>query len=316
MASAEGAIVAARSRTRPRRSPGTSTDTSSGSVGVRRERVQLQLRSAVEATTESSTSLAVLDAGGGRGAGQRLARRAGSGDLQAVLAVRAARTAAGWRSASLLIALVPLIDTAMIWMFKVVVDEVLVPQDFGPFVWIARAYVGLTILAGVLGFFDDFLANWIGERLPARPPHQVLRPPAGALARLLRSPAPRRPDLAPDRRHRLDRGVRALRRDGRDLLPAPHRLLQRRALLPAVGSRADLAAGRAALLAGGEALLAADQGRLAREAAPQRLDQLGGRGEPLERRARPGLRAGGQPRSSASIARTWAAITRRWPRSG
>jgi ABC-type multidrug transport system fused ATPase/permease subunit len=63
-----------------------------------------------------------------------------------------------------LIALVPLIDTAMIWMFKVVVDEVLVPQDFGPFVWIAGAYVGLTILAGVFGFFDDYLANWIGER--------------------------------------------------------------------------------------------------------------------------------------------------------
>jgi ATP-binding cassette, subfamily B, bacterial len=59
---------------------------------------------------------------------------------------------------------VPLIDTAMIWMFKVVVDQVLVPQDFGPFVWIAAAYVGLTILAGVLGFFDDFVANWIGER--------------------------------------------------------------------------------------------------------------------------------------------------------
>jgi ATP-binding cassette subfamily B protein len=63
-----------------------------------------------------------------------------------------------------LIALVPLVDTAMIWMFKVVVDQVLVPQDFGPFLWIAAAYVGLTVVAGVLGFFDDFLANWIGER--------------------------------------------------------------------------------------------------------------------------------------------------------
>jgi ATP-binding cassette subfamily B protein len=70
-----------------------------------------------------------------------------------------------WLALSLvLIALVPLIDTAMIWMFKVVVDQVLVPQDFGPFIWIAGAYVGLTLLAGVLGFFDDYLANWIGER--------------------------------------------------------------------------------------------------------------------------------------------------------
>ncbi len=52
----------------------------------------------------------------------------------------------------------------MIWMFKLVVDEVLVPQDFGPFLWIAAAYVGLTLVAGVLGFSDDYLANWIGER--------------------------------------------------------------------------------------------------------------------------------------------------------
>jgi ATP-binding cassette, subfamily B, bacterial len=70
-----------------------------------------------------------------------------------------------WLLVSLvLIVLVPLVDTAMIWMFKVVVDQVLVPKDFGPFVWIAAAYVGLTAVAGVLGFFDDFLANWIGER--------------------------------------------------------------------------------------------------------------------------------------------------------
>jgi ATP-binding cassette subfamily B protein len=70
-----------------------------------------------------------------------------------------------WLALSLLfIALVPLIDTAMIWMFKVVVDQVLVPQDFGPFIWIAAAYVGLTLVAGVLGFFDDYLATWIGER--------------------------------------------------------------------------------------------------------------------------------------------------------
>ncbi len=70
-----------------------------------------------------------------------------------------------WLLVSLvLIVLVPLVDTAMIWMFKVVVDQVLVPQDFSPFLWIAGAYVGLTILAGALGFADDYLADWIGER--------------------------------------------------------------------------------------------------------------------------------------------------------
>ena len=70
-----------------------------------------------------------------------------------------------WLALSLvLIVLVPLVDTVAIWMFKVVIDEVLVPQDFGPFVWIAAAYLGLTLLAGTLGFFDEYLATWVGER--------------------------------------------------------------------------------------------------------------------------------------------------------
>jgi ATP-binding cassette, subfamily B, bacterial len=63
-----------------------------------------------------------------------------------------------------LIAAVPAVDTAMIWMFKLVVDEVLVPQTFGPLVWIALAYLGLTILAGTLSFFDEYVSTWIGER--------------------------------------------------------------------------------------------------------------------------------------------------------
>jgi ATP-binding cassette, subfamily B, bacterial len=60
--------------------------------------------------------------------------------------------------------LTPALDTATIWLFKVVVDEVLVPRDFGPFVWIALAYLGLTLLSGVTGFCDEYLATWVGER--------------------------------------------------------------------------------------------------------------------------------------------------------
>jgi ATP-binding cassette, subfamily B, bacterial len=62
------------------------------------------------------------------------------------------------------IALMPAIETATLWMFKVVVDEVLVPHDFDPFVWIALAYFGLTLLAGIVSFFDDYLSTWVGER--------------------------------------------------------------------------------------------------------------------------------------------------------
>ncbi|TML01666.1 MAG: ABC transporter ATP-binding protein, partial [Actinobacteria bacterium] len=49
-------------------------------------------------------------------------------------------------------------------MFKLVVDEVLVPKDFGPFWWIALAYIGLNLLDGLLGFADEYFSTWVGER--------------------------------------------------------------------------------------------------------------------------------------------------------
>ncbi|WP_327363737.1 ABC transporter ATP-binding protein [Streptomyces sp. NBC_01296] len=58
----------------------------------------------------------------------------------------------------------PLIDAAEIWLFKIVVDEVLVPRDLRPFLWIALAYLGLVILSGVLEFADDVMSTWVGER--------------------------------------------------------------------------------------------------------------------------------------------------------
>ncbi len=69
-----------------------------------------------------------------------------------------------WLCLSLvLILLVPLIEAAQIWMFKLVIDDVLVPKDFGPFLWIAAAYLALAILGGVVSFADDYLSAWIGE---------------------------------------------------------------------------------------------------------------------------------------------------------
>src|SRR4051795_2809014 len=63
-----------------------------------------------------------------------------------------------------LIAAVPAIETATIWMFKLVVDEVLVPRDFSAFIPIALAYVGLTLLDGVASFFDEYLSEWVAGR--------------------------------------------------------------------------------------------------------------------------------------------------------
>ena len=66
--------------------------------------------------------------------------------------------------ALVLIAVVPAVDTATIWMFKLVIDDVLVPRDFGPFAWIALAYLGLTLLDGVVSFLDDYLSEWVAGR--------------------------------------------------------------------------------------------------------------------------------------------------------
>ncbi|MFD7840211.1 ABC transporter ATP-binding protein [Streptomyces sp. NPDC059761] len=58
----------------------------------------------------------------------------------------------------------PLLDAAEIWLFKIVVDEVLVPRDLRPFLWIALAYLGLVLASGILEFADDVLSTWVGER--------------------------------------------------------------------------------------------------------------------------------------------------------
>jgi ABC-type multidrug transport system fused ATPase/permease subunit len=63
-----------------------------------------------------------------------------------------------------LIALSQAIDAGLIWMFKLVVDEVLVPRDAGAFAPIAAAYVALTAIGGAVSFADDYLSTWIGER--------------------------------------------------------------------------------------------------------------------------------------------------------
>ncbi len=64
----------------------------------------------------------------------------------------------------LLIALGVAIETAEIYLFKLVVDEVLVPAEIGPLVWIGAACAGLLLLGGAVALADDALGTWLGER--------------------------------------------------------------------------------------------------------------------------------------------------------
>ena len=64
----------------------------------------------------------------------------------------------------LLLALVPAIDTVEIYLFKLVVDDVLVPTELAALWPIAAAYLGLALAGSLASFADEYVATWVGER--------------------------------------------------------------------------------------------------------------------------------------------------------
>ena len=62
------------------------------------------------------------------------------------------------------VALGPAIEAATIFIYGVLIDDVLVLQNFSLLAWVALAYLGLTILDGIVSFFDEYLSAWVGER--------------------------------------------------------------------------------------------------------------------------------------------------------
>jgi ATP-binding cassette, subfamily B, bacterial len=56
------------------------------------------------------------------------------------------------------------LEAATIWIYKVLIDEVLVPRDFGLLLWVVLAYLGLTLAAGVVSFGEVYLSEWVGGR--------------------------------------------------------------------------------------------------------------------------------------------------------
>ena len=62
------------------------------------------------------------------------------------------------------VALVPAVQSAEIWLFKLAFDEVVVPAELGPLAWIAPVVIGLAALGGLIGFGEDYTWTWAGER--------------------------------------------------------------------------------------------------------------------------------------------------------
>ena len=66
---------------------------------------------------------------------------------------------------TVLVLLGPVAEAATLWMFRLLVDQVLVPANIRRFPPIALAYLALTLGGGVLSFFDRWLSAWTGERM-------------------------------------------------------------------------------------------------------------------------------------------------------
>ena len=64
----------------------------------------------------------------------------------------------------LLVGVVTWLDIAHIWVFKLLIDDVLAPRNFDAFVPVLALYLGVALAQGVSSFCDEWLATWLGER--------------------------------------------------------------------------------------------------------------------------------------------------------
>jgi ATP-binding cassette subfamily B protein/subfamily B ATP-binding cassette protein MsbA len=64
----------------------------------------------------------------------------------------------------LLVGVAPVLSTAELWLFKILIDQVVVPRELHLFPVIAGSYVGLAVIQGLVSFSDQYLSTWVGER--------------------------------------------------------------------------------------------------------------------------------------------------------
>ena len=55
------------------------------------------------------------------------------------------------------------LDAAAIWLFEILVDDVLTPPNPALFWTLAAGYAGITVALGLITFADQYLAAWMGE---------------------------------------------------------------------------------------------------------------------------------------------------------
>jgi ABC-type multidrug transport system fused ATPase/permease subunit len=55
------------------------------------------------------------------------------------------------------------LDAGMIWLFEILVDQVLTPPNPSLFPVVAAGYAGITLMVGLITFADQYLTAWMGE---------------------------------------------------------------------------------------------------------------------------------------------------------
>ncbi|GAA1786945.1 ABC transporter ATP-binding protein [Planosporangium flavigriseum] len=58
----------------------------------------------------------------------------------------------------------PFIEAGEVWLFKIVVDDMLIPKNFGVFPRVAALYLIFLLIQGVLRFVDGVLSTWLSQR--------------------------------------------------------------------------------------------------------------------------------------------------------
>ena len=64
----------------------------------------------------------------------------------------------------LLVAVGPALGTLNIYLFKVLVDDIITPQDFRLFPLVAGAFLAITVVGGLINFGDEYMTAWVGEK--------------------------------------------------------------------------------------------------------------------------------------------------------
>jgi subfamily B ATP-binding cassette protein MsbA len=71
----------------------------------------------------------------------------------------------GWLVVAVcLLAAAPAIEVVEILLFQRLVDDVLVPAEWRPLVWLAAVYIGLNLVSAVVSGLDDYLGTWISQK--------------------------------------------------------------------------------------------------------------------------------------------------------